>query len=177
MILDKRQRESVDPVKQVNIAFNILNYNQNLIQFADSKANALLLINSIFIASLGAFLPSLKTATNPLVGGILLLFLVSSIISILLALAVIMTRRAGEVENRNRSLIFYGHIIESPSPEGFIHEFSHEEIEHFRDATLANTYVLARIAATKFATYSSGQTMTLISCLLWITCILMALVS
>jgi len=57
MLIDRRNREEVPIVKEIEVAFSILNYNQNLIQFADSKANALLLINSIFLA---ASLRSLK---------------------------------------------------------------------------------------------------------------------
>ena len=39
--------EKIGP--QIDSAFEILNYNQQLVQFADSKAGNLIVINSLFI--------------------------------------------------------------------------------------------------------------------------------
>lgn len=170
MFLDKREHVEVPLPEQIDVAFHILNYNQGLVQFADSKANALLLINSIFIAALTPFLDRLaRTTLTTGIGGAFFLF---SIISILLSLGVIMTRTGSIVENRSKTLVFYGHIVENNSPEGFVHEFSSAEAKKFHESILANIYTVAKIASSKFAIYHQGQTMTLLSCLLWILAIL-----
>ena len=167
MYLSKRDKEIVDPADQLEIAFSILNYNQNLIQFADSKANALLLINSIFIASLGAFLPTIKSDGSTTLYLVFLLFMVACIFSLLLALGVIMTRSGTSAHTPPRSLFYFGHIADFSTADSYCHEFAHAEIEHVRQATLANVYVLAKIAQGKFAVYHMAQTATLISSSLW----------
>lgn len=170
MYLDKRNQVEVEMSEQIDIAFHILNYNQGLIQFADSKANALLLINSIFIATLTSFIPRL--GHNPLASAIGVAFFVFSVISILMALGVIMTRTVGVVESRSKTLVFYGHIIGNNSPEGYIHEFSSCEAKQFKDSILENIFTVSKIANAKFTIYNKGQTMTLLSSLLWIVTIL-----
>ncbi|HNW35956.1 MAG TPA: DUF5706 domain-containing protein [Candidatus Ozemobacteraceae bacterium] len=170
MFLDKRNQVEVEVPEQIDIAFHILNYNQGLIQFADSKANALLLINSIFIAALTPFIERL--GHNSLVTVIGVAFFIFSIISILLSLGVIMTRSGGIVENRTKTLVFYGHIIDNNSPEGYLHEFSAIEAKKFKDSILENIFTVSKIANAKFSIYNQGQTMTLLSCLLWIITIL-----
>lgn len=170
MFLDKRNQVEVEIPEQIDIAFHILNYNQGLIQFADSKANALLLINSIFIAALTPFIERL--GHNTIASAIALAFFIFSVISILMALGVIMTRTGGIVENRSKTLAFYGHIIENNSPDGYIHEFSTCEAKKFKDSILGNIYTVSKIANAKFSIYNQGQTMTLLSSLLWIVTIL-----
>ncbi|MFZ2960054.1 MAG: Pycsar system effector family protein [Candidatus Ozemobacteraceae bacterium] len=167
MILDKREHTVVDLPKQIEFAFNILNYNQGLIQFADGKANGLLLINSIFIAAIGPFIEVIRKGGSPLGFILLLVFFVSSITSILLALGVITTRKAAE-EKHERSLVFFGGVIQSNSPEGYIHEFSNVEAKRFLEALLTNIFVVSKIASGKYAIYAFAQALTLISCIFWI---------
>ncbi len=170
MYLDKRNQVEVDIAEQIDISFHILTYNQGLVQFADSKANALLLINSIFIAALTPFIERLSH--NSIASAIAVGFFIFSIISILMSLGVIMTRSAGIVENRTKTLAFYGHIIENNSAEGYIHEVSSCEAKKFNESILTNIYTVSKIASAKFSIYNHGQTMTLISSLLWIVTIL-----
>jgi len=178
MLLDKRERAEVDLAKQIEIAFSILNYNQGLIQFADGKANALLLINSIFIATIAPFLEVIRQGELKLAGPLLGTFFLFSVLSILFSLGVIMTRKLPMLENSpgNGSLAFYGGILGSPSPEGFQHEFSNIDAKRFLEMLLNNTYVVAAIAAKKFATYNHAQSFTIISCLFWILTVLLLMV-
>jgi len=168
MKLDKRNQDDIGLAKEIEFAFNILNYNQNLIQFADSKANALLLINSIFIAALGPFIEIVRKGGNLLAGGLIGIFFIFSILSILMALAVIATRKVPEIENKSKSMFFFGHIVETRSPDGYIHEFNHSDANQFKEALLTNIFVVSKIASTKYTIYNYGQTFTLISCLFWI---------
>jgi len=172
MYLDKRNQVEIEQHKQVEFAFHILNYNQGLIQFADGKANALLLINSIFIASITPFIEKVSKAGAHLGTALLLFFFISSVVSVLMALGVIMTRKVPDIENKSKTLIFYGHIVDAHSPEGYIHEFSSAEVKKFREGILTNIFVVSQIANTKFAIYNFAQAMTLISCLLWILCVI-----
>ncbi len=172
MWLDKKAQKEVELPKQIEFAFNILNYNQGLIQFADSKANALLLINSIFIASICPFIELFKKG-GPLITGLVVVFFVASIVSILLALGVITARQVSDIEATNRTLVFYGHITENNSPEGYIHEFGSSEIKKFRESLLVNVYVLAKIASNKFKIYGVSQGLTMFSSILWIMCMVL----
>lgn len=168
MWLDKRERQEIPMKDEIRLIFDILTYNQGLVQFADGKANGLLLINSIFIASVAPFIEVFRRGSLG-VGLVLILgFFFLSVTSILLSLGVIMTRKVSEIEDRNKSLLFYGHIIESNSPEGYIHEFSNAEAGKFRESLLINVFVVARIAARKYGMYNHAQTFTLLSCLSWI---------
>ncbi len=168
MILDKRNREEMPLKHQITIAFDILNYNQGLIQFADGKANGLLLINSIFIASIAPFIETFRKASSG--AGMLLLggFFVLCVVSILLSMNVIMNRKLPQVEDKNRGIIFYGHIVETRSPEGYIHEFQATEAVRFKENLLANIYTVSRIASKKYLVYSYAQALTLLSCITWI---------
>lgn len=162
---------------KLDIAFNLLSYNQGLVQFADGKANALLLINSIFIASLGPFIETMKSSNRQFTSVIFILFFLTSILSILFSLTVILSRKATYVEDERPSVIYYGHIAERPTSISFINEFKKEKAESILDATLANVFIISQIAQTKFSLYNTGQTLTLISAVLWIFCIALAFLS
>ena len=168
MMLDKRNREEMPLENQISIAFDILNYNQGLIQFADGKANGLLLINSIFIASVAPFIEAFRKGAGGF--GMLLLvgFFVLCVVSIMLSMGVIMNRKLPEVEDKNRGLIFYGHIVESRSPEGYMHEFHATEAVKFKENLLTNVYTVSQIATRKYQLYSFAQGLTLLSCITWI---------
>jgi hypothetical protein len=168
MFLDKRNHEEVPVEQEIEYALDILAYNQGFIQFADSKANALLLINSIFLASIGPFIDVLKKGANPMGKLIAVVFFLFCILSILLTLAVIMTRKLPTIETESKGLIFYGHIADTRSPEGYIHEFKNFEASKFRESLLSNIFVVSKIATTKFAWYGYGQVTTLFSCFFWI---------
>ncbi len=168
MILDKRNREEMPLKTQISIAFDILNYNQGLIQFADGKANGLLLINSIFIASVAPFIETFRKGAGGF--GMLLLggFFVLCVVSIMLSMSVIMNRKLPEVEDKNRGIIFYGHIVETRSADGYIHEFHATEAARFKDNLLTNVYTVSQIATRKYQIYSYAQALTLLSCITWI---------
>jgi len=172
MFLDRRNREEMPVVKEIEVAFSILNYNQNLIQFADSKANALLLINSIFLAAITPFLGTLQKLSR-LGFGIFVAFIIACVLSILLAMSVITTKRVPQDDDpRTLSLVYYQDILETNTPEGYINEFVTQDAKSFRESLLRNVFVVSSIAQQKFSIYSSAQGLTFLSCLLWIACML-----
>ncbi|MBF0546185.1 MAG: hypothetical protein HQM08_17210 [Candidatus Riflebacteria bacterium] len=169
MIIDKKENTTMEITEQIKIAFTILNYNQGLIQFADGKANALLLINSIFIASMAPFIELASKGLSKI--GILLqiIFFVFSILSILTSIGVITTRKVPALERENKgNLIFFGEIIQTNNPDGYIHEFNSLDAKKFQNTLLTNIFVISKIAASKYAIYNIAQLATLISCILWI---------
>lgn len=169
MFLDKREHREVELPKQIDYAFHILNYNQGLIQFADGKANALLLINSIFIAAIAPFLEVIRKGGSPVGLLLIVVFFGSSILSILFSLGVITARKIPDLEKgQANNLVFYGGITQCNSPDGYIHEFQNVEAKRFHEGLLHNIFVVSKIASNKFATYGMAQALTLISCMFWI---------
>ncbi|RCK80350.1 MAG: hypothetical protein OZSIB_3096 [Candidatus Ozemobacter sibiricus] len=175
MYLDRKTKEEVPVTKQIEVAFSILSYNQGLIQFADTKANGLLLINSIFLAALSPFIATLQKLSGP--GYLVFLgFLGSCILSILLSMNVISTRKLPMIDDdpATTSLVYYKDIVETTSPEAYINEFNAHDCRRFLDSLLRNIYIVSSIAHAKFSVYSSAQSMTFLSCLLWIACMVLS---
>ncbi|MBF0410600.1 MAG: hypothetical protein HQM10_24865 [Candidatus Riflebacteria bacterium] len=169
MILDKRENTRTDINNDIGIAFNILTYNQGLIQFADGKANALLLINSIFIASLAPFIDSSGKDFSKLATVAIFVFFIFSIVSILASLSVISTRKITELEKENNgNLVFFGEIVKSNNPEGYIHDFHSTGIRNFHESLLKNIFVISKIASSKYSMYGFAQMTTFTSCITWI---------
>ncbi len=173
-MIDKASRAPFHPKEEITLGFHILNYNQGLVQFADSKAHALLLINSIFIASLGPFLEKLSTA-SPMpdrVKVVLAVFGVTAVVSIIASLAVFVTRNPPISAHRSNGLVYFGDILQKKNVDSYIHEVRHIECGQFQEQLLANAYDVSHIAARKFAIYGFGQLATLVSCASWIITIL-----
>lgn len=141
-------------------AFEILHYNQNLIQFADGKANTLIVINSIALAS--------ATATSGLVG-LKMAFLLASVLSILLCLAVVVSRVDPEDESRRRDHIFFADIMSRANGEQYAYEYVRTEPRVFLDDLLRRNYRLASIADRKYRFYSTAQQVTVVACVLWLS--------
>ncbi|MFN8609974.1 MAG: DUF5706 domain-containing protein [Vulcanimicrobiota bacterium] len=151
------------PAATIGSAFEVLNYNQQLIQFADSKAGNLIVINSLFIAAAQAAHPGhpllLKLFQVPLV------FTAGS--ALLLCLLVIMNR-AGLPKMPRKDCIFFGDIAQRRNMNQFVSEFSSAgEQQHLEDS-LRRTYILALIASRKFSLYAWAQGLTACAALLWL---------
>ncbi len=175
MFLDKKAKEELPVTKNIEVAFGILNYNQGLVQFADSKANGLLLINSIFLAALSPFISTLQGLSGP--GYLIFIgFLASCVISILLSLSVISTRKLPMIDDDpgSTSLVYYKDIVETNTPEGYISEFGNYDSKRFLDQILRNIFIVSSIANAKFSIYANAQSMTFLSCLLWIGCMIIS---
>lgn len=175
MYLDRKTKEEVPVTKQIEIAFSILTYNQGLIQFADNKANALLLINSIFLASISPFITTLQKFSG-IAYAIFLAFLGICILSIILSMNVISTRKLPMLDDdpKSTSLVYYRDIVETNTPEFYISEFTNYDCRQFLDSLLRNIFIVSTIANTKFSIYSTAQSMTFLSCILWIGCMIIS---
>ena len=149
---------------QIDSAFEVLNYNQQLIQFADAKAGNLIVINSLFIAAAQASHSShallLKLLQVPLV--------LAAGLALTLCLLVIMNR-AGLPKMPRKDCIFFGDIAQRKNMNQFVADFtSNTEQQHLEDS-LRRTYVLALIASRKFSLYGWAQVLTAGAAFLWLT--------
>src|SRR4051794_20149125 len=110
MYSDKKNKERIDLAHRIELSLGMLGVNQGLIQFADSKANGLVVVNSIFLASLTPAIEHLKTAPvglKALVGASALV----SVIALLASLYVMLSRAPETHEPRPKSLIYHKHIL------------------------------------------------------------------
>jgi hypothetical protein len=150
-------------------AFEVLNYNQQLIQFADSKAGNLIVINSLFIAAAqagggGLALKLLQMALICTAGG-----------ALLLCLAVIMSR-AYLPRMPRKDCIFFGDIAQRRNMQHFVRDFTACSGQDHLEDSLRRTYVLALIASRKFSIYGWAQWLTAGAALLWLSFSLLHLV-
>lgn len=155
---------SVSDPSLVDSAFEILNYNQQLIQFADSKAGNLIVINSLFIAAAQSGAAS---------GGLALKLLQMMLVltaggALLLCLAVIMSR-AYLPRMPRKDCIFFGDIAQRRNMNHFVRDFTASSGQTHLEDSLRRTYVLALIASRKFSIYGWAQWLTAGAAFLWLT--------
>ncbi len=160
----------------VSEAYQVLGYNQQLVEFADSKAGNLILINSLFIAAAqampteGVFLKILQV-----------LFVLCSALAVLLCLSVIMSKGSRNrnllglddclprpVETGRSDFVFFADILKRGDGRQYAQEFVTTSSAGHIETILARTYIVAEIAARKFRTYGPAQTLTSFSALVWV---------
>lgn len=151
----------------------ILNYNQGLVEFADSKAGSLILLNSLLIAAIAA-LP----ATGDL-GAFKLISVALCSAAVYYCFQVISSReqkprnhnmrkkRVSEDWERN-DFLFFGCISKHKTGSDFGRAFLGSATEDRQDALLNRTYVISQIADRKFAQYKTAQQITSIALTVWV---------
>ena len=159
---------------QTRNALEILNFNQNLIQFADNKASILILINSIFIATVTGLIKDPASA-SPLMHMLLdssrICFFFASVLSILCCLMVVTAKADSSITEGNiarKDLVFYEHISSRKDINHYSFEFKNTSPRIFLDDLLARNYVAAAIASKKFNFNWFAKKITTLSCLLWV---------
>lgn len=143
-------------------AFEVLNYNQQLIQFADSKAGNLIVINSLFIAAAQAGHSGLLPIKL-----LQVLLVLTAGTALLLCLSVIMSR-AYLPSMPRRDCIFFADIAKRRNMNEFVREFTASSGQMHLEDSLRRTYVLALIASRKFSIYGWAQLLTAGAALLWL---------
>jgi hypothetical protein len=170
MYADKKTKQRVELPHRLGLGLGLLNFNQSLIQFADSKANGLVLVNSIFLASMAPAVDTLKRpTTSNAVKAVALVFFAVSVLALLASLWVTLARAPQSNEPRPKSLAYYKHILSFHSAQGYVDEFRESEGEHALDALLVATHDLAGIASAKFKAYKGAERLTLCGAVLWIS--------
>jgi hypothetical protein len=151
----------------------ILNYNQGLVEFADSKAGSLILLNSLLIAAVGT-IPS---------HGEMGVFKLASVLlcsaAVYVCFQVISSKDEGDkapglVKRRKpqdweqNDFLFFGCIGKYKTGDQFCSAF-HQSTEGDRqNSLLQRTYVIAQIAQRKFSQYKTAQQITSVALAVWV---------
>ena len=153
----------------------MVQYNQGLVEFADSKAGSLILLNSLLIAAVAA-LPNTGSAG---------LFKMASVLvascAVFLCFQVI-SSRAGSANDSDGALvskrrgsgwqaddfIFFGSISAHKSGDDYVRAFAGSNTDRRRVALLQRTYVIAGIAQRKFSQYAAAQKVTTAAMAVWV---------
>ncbi len=159
--------------ERINYAYSTLKYNQDLIQFAESKANTLLVINSIFLATITGITGISHGAglMGTILGIMKILFLVIAICSVITCLMVVAPAKGDFKGAGRRDLIFYKDILRHNTPEAYRFEFCKTQTPQLLEDLLKRCYSLSHITDLKFNRYNLAQRTTFISCILWLGCI------
>lgn len=173
------QIESAPEPVDHKTAIEILHYNQNLVQLADSKAGNLIIINSIFMASVTSFVVLAKSGNvfDGLGQFMQFGFLVSSVVAIFLCLQLIMTKGNFTEKIRYLDLVFFGDIMHRKNSDGYIFEFTKAKPKHILHDILRRIYQTSLIADRKFAYCRLAQNWTMGSSILWLCNILLIFLS
>ncbi len=169
MYADKKTKQRVELPHRLGLGLGLLNFNQSLIQFADAKANGLVLVNSIFLASMASAIEVLKRPTTGTgVKVLALAFFAVSVLALLGSLWVTLARAPQTQEQRPASLAYYKHILSFHSAQGYVDAFRESDGEHALDALLVATHDLAGICSAKFKAYKGAERLTLLGAVLWV---------
>ncbi len=151
----------------------VLQYNQGLVEFADSKAGSLILLNSLLIAAVAA-LPN---------GGNLGTFKMGSVLVASLAVYLcfqVITSRVGPADAgqgllkkkpagwQANDFIFFGNVTGFKSGDDYVRAFSRSSAVDRQSALLQRTYIIAEIAQRKFAQYAVAQKVTTLAMAVWV---------
>ncbi len=166
---------SEETKERMEFALSAINFNQGLIQFAETKANTLLVINSIFLATVTAMMDInvAETLFNTIFGTVRLLFLVTTACSIITCLMVVMPKSDDNSMCGKKDLIFFMDILSYRNSDNYTFEFHKTKTATLIDDLLRRGYMTASIAKEKFNRYKVAQIMTFISTFFWLsgTCI------
>lgn len=155
----------------------VLQYNQGLVEFADSKAGSLILLNSLLIAAVAA-LPN---------GGDLGLFKLGSLLISSAAVFVcfqvirsaalpaddapagLMARQRSRTTWEADDFLFFDRVTSHKNGEEYCRAYGQSHPDARRRSLLQRTYVIAGIAKRKFAQYATAQKLTTVAMAVWVT--------
>lgn len=135
---------------KIEFAWKILQHNQDMIKFADSKVRFLLIVSGIstsyILVNLADFFsfPFLKQF---MIG----VFLVSFFFFLIFALLTIVPRYSTIIPSKMvPDVVFYQNIAERSSAEDYITDYSKSKEEDILRDVLNQVYVVSKIASDKF---------------------------
>ena len=153
----------------------ILSYNQGLVEFADSKAGSLILLNSLLIAALGA-LPS----TGHL-GSLKLVSVILCSAAVYVCFQMISSKakepdpdrfsskgRKRSKDWENSDFLFFGCITKFKSGDEFCQAFDSSSRLERQRAALQRSYITSQIARQKFDQYRTAQQVTSLALVVWV---------
>ncbi len=153
---------------RLDLAMDILGHNQSFITFIDKKANSLLLLNSIFLAT---------AAAGGLASVWTLLSLGAASLAALTCLAVVWARLPSMRLGSSARFVFFSDILGRRNAATFTEDLRRVGLEDLFDSTARQVYELAQVEERKFSVYRWAQLATLASAALWLGRMLSPLLS
>lgn len=142
----------MDENRKIDLALKVLDNNQNLIKFADTKINVLLVLSGVtttFI--LTNFQDLYDIGFWPKF--FLVLFFLAFILFMIFSILTIAPRKANQTGNSVPKVIYFEHIASRVEAKDFITEYNNITPEIFLADTLYQIYETAKIASRKFKYY------------------------
>lgn len=149
----------------------VVSYNQGLVEFADSKAGSLILLNSLLIAAVGA-LPNSGS-----LGTFKLLSVVLCSAAVYVCFQVISSKESDLPEGQGRrrrqeweqnDFLFFGSISKHRSGEEFCRAFEDSDDAERKRSLLQRAYIISGIARRKFEEYKTAQKITSVALVVWV---------
>lgn len=167
----RRDCEQEEAKERMEFALSAISFNQGLIEFAETKANTLLVINSIFLATLTAMMDIHITENlfSVIFSTVRILFLVTTACSVITCLMVVMPKSDNNAMEGKKDLIFFMDILSHSNWENYMFEFHRTKTITLIDDLLRRGYMTASIAKEKFSRFKVAQIMTFISTFFWLS--------
>jgi hypothetical protein len=144
--------------ERLKLALSIMEYNQGFVNFADGKANSLLLVNSIFLAT---------AAARDVSSALVVAALVGAALAILLSLGVVYARLPGPMKRDRAKIVFWGHIHQRRSRTEFLSDFLEARPSEVLESLGKQIFDLSAVVDRKFKAYQLAQLATFLSAALW----------
>ena len=157
-----------DMDEQIDSAFEILHYNQELVQFADGKANTLILINSIALASTFGITAAIPPEYRTIATILRFAFLIASFLAVALSMAVVLSRIESGEKGRRPDLVFFADMLTRPSFPAYRTSYLRTAPSDLLEDILSRAYRVASIANRKYGWYAEAQGVTVVACALWL---------
>lgn len=142
-------------------AYRVLAYNQELVQFADSKAGTLILVNSLFVAAAASSGAALWTR---LLDGACV---AAAAVAVVACLAVVMAS-APPATTAPADLLFFDDIRRRRHVSSYVSDFLCCPDEEVVEQLLRRAYAAAGIAQRKFRAYGVARVATAASAAFWL---------
>lgn len=143
--------------RKTDLAFKLLENVQNLIKFADTKINVLLVISGVtttFILTNFQGLYDLCVVSKIVLG----LFFISFLIFVILSILTISPRADKHTGNSASKIIYFGHIAKRVEVKDFIDDYSKLNENSFQHDLLYQIFENSKIADKKFSFYKMSMT-------------------
>lgn len=168
MYKDKKTKERLELGERLKLSLDMLALNQGLIQFADSKANGLVLVNSIFILAMAPALEKFHQGASQVLEVVLGGFFLVAVAALLASLVVTLSRGGSNDEPRPKSIVFFKHVASLSRGANYVDEVREADGEKVLESVLLSNYDLSLIAKAKFGAYKLAESLTLFAALAWV---------
>jgi hypothetical protein len=142
----------MDDKRKTDLALKLLDNVQNLIKFADSKLNVLLIISGVTTTFVLANIQPLFN-DSILSKVLIILFFVSFIIFLCFSMLTILPRQDNHTDQSIAKTIYFRHIASRIEIKDFINDYSKLDEKGFQTDLLYQIYETSKIADKKFKFY------------------------